>query len=143
MYPHLKKTLELNQKVNFDPKKSVAFEKSKGRSTIKQLIEDQEEEREEKTSQFKDACIIRFLDGTAKILNEIDFIKEFKRSKSSSYWKTIECIQTCIKSKIGMGHHIYIDYKVKVSQDLGVEQQLAYDYKRYGSKYEAEVQSQA
>lgn len=37
------------------------------------------------------------------MLSDTEFINEFKRSKSNPFWLTISCIQTTIKTKVGLG----------------------------------------
>jgi hypothetical protein len=61
---------------------------------------------------YKDAAIMRFTDGYVKVTNETEFINEFRRRANDGFWKTLESIQTCIKSKIGLGKHIFIPFKV-------------------------------
>ncbi len=39
---------------------------------------------------------------------------EFSRKPSDSYWSTIKCMQTCIKSNSGIGKHFLHTFKVEV-----------------------------
>lgn len=34
---------------------------------------------------------------------------------TSPFWSSVECIQTCIKARCGLGRHIPINFKLKMS----------------------------
>jgi hypothetical protein len=80
------------------------------------------------------------VDGSVKVANEPEFINEFRRRANDSFWKTLECIQTAIKSKIGLGKHFFIPFKVEIKDKSKAECELKYNYKKPGQEYEKEVQ---
>jgi len=47
--------------------------------------------------------VIRFLDGSVKVLSETEFLNEFKKRASEPFWWSIGIIQTAVKSKLGLG----------------------------------------
>lgn len=55
--------------------------------------------------------MIRFTDGTIKILNDTELFDEFKRRGIDPYWSTLNSIQTAVKSKIGNGKPINFTFK--------------------------------
>lgn len=77
-------------------------------------IDENEKDKEERDGRFRDAAVFRYVDGNVKVMNEGEFIKEFKRRNNDLFWRTLECIQTCIKSKVGLGRHFFIPFKVKI-----------------------------
>lgn len=83
--------------------------------------EEDDSEAEEKSAHFKDAGILRFVDGTVKVTNEAEFINEFRRRANDSFWKTLECIQTAIKNKIGLGKHYFVPFKVEIKDKTSAE----------------------
>ena len=67
----------------------------------------------QQTMHYKDAAILRFSDEihSVKVVNESEFINEFRRRNNDPLWKSLECIQTCIKSRFGLGKHFFVDFK--------------------------------
>jgi len=69
-------------------------------------------------------------------------------------WQAIECIQTCIKSNIGIGTHLPIKFSMQVDlndqrlllrqlNEIGVKTTLNYDFKQIGNEYEAIIKEEA
>lgn len=48
-----------------------------------------------------------------KVLNEKDFMRMFSRRRGDNYFKTIECVQSCLKSSKGIGHPLISKFRVK------------------------------
>lgn len=67
--------------------------------------------------------MLRFIDEyeTVKVANETEFINEFRRRANDAFWKSLECIQTCVKSKIGLGKHIFIAFKVQIKKNEPID----------------------
>lgn len=103
------------------------------------MDEDDDTDAEEKSAHFKDAGMLRFVDGSVKVANEAEFINEFRRRANDSFWKTLECIQTAIKSKMGLGKHYFVPFKVELKDKTSVNCELKYNYKKFGKEYEKEV----
>lgn len=98
-----------------------------------------EDEEQDKSAHFKDAAIMRFLDGSVKVTNETEFINEFRRRANDQFWKQLDSIQTCVKSKIGIGRHIFIPFKVQIHKNDTLDQDIVYSYQKFGKEYEKEV----
>jgi hypothetical protein len=69
-------------------------------------------------------------------------------------WRAIECIQTCIKTTLGLGKHLPISFSMQLDLDqqkslltqlsqLNVKTSLEYNYKEIGAEYEAIVDEEA
>ena len=49
---------------------------------------------------------------------------------NDEYWKTINFIQTWIKSKIGIGNHIVIDFYARINQKKH-SRHIQYNFRRF------------
>ena len=69
-------------------------------------------------------------------------------------WNAIECIQTCIKTNLGLGKHLPIHFSMQVDleqqrdmlkqlKDLNVQPNLDYAFKEIGKEYESIVVEEA
>ena len=54
------------------------------------------------------------------------------KSRKNDYWKTVECIQTCLKTSLGIGHHFIVQFEANVRKEDPFEP-LIYDYKKFKS----------
>ena len=74
------------------------------------------------------------------IANENQFVQEITRKQNDPEWKNIKCIQTCIKSKNGIGINYYIKFRLMIPVILAkggdLEQYMKYDYRAIGREYE-------
>lgn len=52
------------------------------------------------------------------------------KSKKNDFWKSVECIQTCLKTQIGIGHHLIVPFEANVKKEDPFEP-INYDYKRF------------
>jgi hypothetical protein len=91
-------------------------------------------------NQEGDVCALK----AVKIATENQFVLEITRKQNDPFWQTLECIQTCIKAKQGVGIHYYVSYSYKVPENMlvkggDIDIDLKYDYKAIGHEYEAEV----
>ena len=55
----------------------------------------------------------------------------FHKRANDDYWKTVSCIQTNIKSKLGCGQPIIIKYYAPLDYEEP-ESEIVYDYKSLG-----------
>ena len=62
--------------------------------------------------------------------NEVEFLKIMAKRTNDEYWKTINFIQTWIKSKIGIGNHIVIDFYARINQKKH-SRHIQYNFRRF------------
>ena len=57
-------------------------------------------------------ALIRFADEhkAVKAVKDAEFLLEFQRRANDDFWTTIECFQTCYKTKFGVGKPIRIEF---------------------------------
>ncbi|CDW75762.1 UNKNOWN [Stylonychia lemnae] len=99
----------------------------------------EDENGDENQQHYKDAAILRDNDGCVKVENESEFISEFRRRANDPFWKSLECIQTCVKSKVGLGKHIFIPFKVEVKNKEHINQEIEYQFDLIGKREEQKV----
>ena len=54
-----------------------------------------------------------------RICNESEFIRfmdTYKPVNVTREWQALECIQACIKAKMGLGRHIPIDFRLELDK---------------------------
>ena len=51
------------------------------------------------------------------MVRDTEFINDFRRRANDDYWKTIDCVQTIVKSKTGIGHPIFILFYAPMKED--------------------------
>jgi len=85
---------------------------------------------------YKDAAIFRFTDeeGTVKVASESEFITIYTKRNGDPFWRSIECVQTCIKTKLGLGKHVHVEFAAKVPIGSIGELDLVFNFKRFGAK---------
>ena len=66
--------------------------------------------------------------ATVKVVSDTEFMNEFKRRANDDFWKTVDCIQTCIKAKTGIGFPIFINFYAPVNPK---EPQKEVDYSEF------------
>jgi hypothetical protein len=72
---------------------------------------------DEKSIYYKDTAVIRFLeDETVKVVRDTEFINEFRRRANDDFWKQLNCIQTCVKAKTGIGHPIFLHFLAPLNE---------------------------
>lgn len=59
---------------------------------------------------YKDVAIFRFLDNKAQVFSDSNFLNIFYKRPNSPYWKTLDYVQTNIKSRVGIGRPIFIKF---------------------------------
>lgn len=93
---------------------------------------------EDHNSHFKDAAILRFNDEfkSVQVANESEFIAEFRRRANDKFWQSLECIQTCVKSRIGLGKHYFKNFKYQVRLPELVDEDCKFDYRQIGKELE-------
>lgn len=50
------------------------------------------------------------IQASVKVVRDTEFINEFRRRANDDFWKTIDCIQTTVKAKTGIGHPIFYPF---------------------------------
>jgi hypothetical protein len=73
---------------------------------------------------------------------------EITRKQNDPFWQSLECIQTCIKAKRGVGTHYFVSYSYKMPSDIiakggDIDIDLKYDYRSIGIEYEADILKKA
>ena len=74
--------------------------------------------------------MIRFLEGHVKVVSDNEFINEFKRRENAHFWKTIDCIHTTVKSKIGIGHPFIFKFYAPIDTKYPNEE-IHYNFKKF------------
>lgn len=91
-----------------------------------------------------DIGIVRFSPESgmaSRIYNQDELAKLLSERHPVGFWNDFECIQACIKSRTGIGHHIPIHF-VMDSQNLASDQVL-YEYQRVGSQIKQKLLQRA
>jgi hypothetical protein len=65
---------------------------------------------------YKDSAIMRFHDDLVKVVRETEFINEFRRRANDDYWKLVNCIQTCVKAKTGVGSPVFLHFVAPINE---------------------------
>ena len=74
------------------------------------------------TNLSKDIAIVRYaldpekykqrtIGDNCQVVNEQTFLAIMNKSKKNDYWKSVECIQTCLKTSLGIGHHFIVQFE--------------------------------
>ena len=91
-----------------------------------------------------------------KVVNEAQFINMMEEKATSRQWRALECIQTCVKSRRGLGKHIPVNFEMQIdyndqlvlqkavkSNDTkflkGKRLALEYDYNAIGKEYRDQI----
>lgn len=53
----------------------------------------------------------------ARVVQDTEFINEFRRRANDEFWKTVDCIQTSVKSKTGIGHPIFVSFYAPINEN--------------------------
>ena len=65
-----------------------------------------------------------------RVLNENQFLKLMAERATSRQWRSVECIQTCVGSKKGLGKHVPIRFTMQLDyNDEKSIKQFLYDGK--------------
>lgn len=67
-----------------------------------------------------------------QVVSDTGFMNTFLKRANDDYWKSISCIQTNIKSKLGCGTPIIIKFYAPINIDEPSEE-IIYDFKSLGS----------
>jgi len=66
-----------------------------------------------------------------QVVNDTGFMNIFHLRAHNEYWKTVRCIQTNIKSKLGCGKPIIIKFYAPIDPQ-NPHQEIQYDFKALG-----------
>lgn len=73
---------------------------------------------------YQDAALIRFKneDSGILVLNETSFYNLLNKHRPNDpYWKQVDSIQTCVKSKVGNGEAITIKFRAPIDEGKPAE----------------------
>ena len=93
---------------------------------------------EKKSAFYQDTAMVRYRvtkerpNYEVKVLKDNEFINEFQIRPNDQYWKTIEVIQTCTKSKTGCGTPIFVHYFAPLDEESPSED-IVYDLSKFPS----------
>ncbi|CDW81558.1 UNKNOWN [Stylonychia lemnae] len=51
-----------------------------------------------------------------KVVKDTEFINEFRRRANDEFWRTVDCIQTSIKAKTGIGIPIFVNFLAPINE---------------------------
>jgi len=51
-----------------------------------------------------------------RVVQDTEFINEFRRRANDDFWRTLDCVQTTVKSKTGIGHPIFIQFYAPINE---------------------------
>ena len=89
----------------------IVFGDKRDRMESPALEREDEVQNDEKSIYYKDTAIFRFMDEQAvKVVRDTEFINEFKRRANDPYWDTLDCIQTSVKARTGLGKPLFVHY---------------------------------
>ena len=92
-------------------------------------------QQEKKLQFFEDFALIRYKDrNEVKVLKEDEFIYAFQKRLNDEYWNKVLLVQTCVKSKLGVGKPIFVHYYAPLNQDNPAEK-IDYSLKNYWDKF--------
>lgn len=74
------------------------------------------------------------LQKLTKPLSENEFLKLMSRRPNDEYWKKVEFIQTCIKSRLGIGTPIVIDFYAKINK-RAPSREIQYDFSKFAKDH--------
>jgi len=65
---------------------------------------------------------------SSESLTNLNFLNLWIRTKSPlKDWQSLECIQSCVKAKFGLGRHIPIHFRMEL--DIAEETQISNEFK--------------
>ena len=71
----------------------------------------------DKSIYYKDVALFRFVDEDAvKVVRDTEFMNEFRRRANDTYWDSIDCIQTCVKAKTGIGQPLFMHFLAPINE---------------------------
>lgn len=96
----------------------TAFSQETARARRLRIQAELEQQRQKATIFYKDVAILRFNDDEqVNVVNEAQFQATFQKRANNDYWKTVNCIQTNVKSKLGIGKPIIIEFSAPLLQE--------------------------
>ena len=72
------------------------------------------------------------VNGDVKIMTEKAFTTDFMRPVNHPFWKSLDVVQTCAKSKIGCGKFLYIHFFAPMNEDKP-NSEIQFDINKYPS----------
>ena len=68
-----------------------------------------------------------------KVVGETEFMEECRRRANAEYWKQVQCIQTTVKARIGLGEPIDVYFEAPIDAE-NPNNTMVYDYKQCGDE---------
>lgn len=85
-----------------------------------------------KSFYYRDLVIVRYKENQrAQVINETQFIKMFLLRNNDPFWRTVDYIQTNVKSQVGLGTPIVIKFYADLAQDPENPGKLKYDLEQF------------
>ena len=72
-----------------------------------------------------------------KLLTKLNLFKIFLQRNNDPFWKTVDYVQTNIKSQVGIGTPIVIKFYADL-ENKNDDNRLIYDHERFGEDHEIE-----
>ncbi|CAI2381583.1 unnamed protein product [Moneuplotes crassus] len=111
------KTIKINLKIQ------DKIEKKLKRKQVEELML-------EKITVNHDAAIYWYRDGRTKVATDNELAESLKLRSIDSFWKQIYCIQTIVRSKVGLGKPIFVKFVAPIDLN-NPENMIEYDYKSF------------
>ena len=64
-----------------------------------------------------------------KVVRDTEFMNEFRRRANDSFWENIDCIQTCVKAKTGIGVPIFVHFMAPIKENEVPNKPIEYNFK--------------
>ena len=87
----------------------------------------------------RDSAVFRFRNGTTRVVGDVELAETFKKRGNDDFWREIYCIQSIVKSKIGIGQHIFVDFVAPINEDSPYIE-IPYNFRQYGNDSELEIE---
>ena len=85
---------------------------------------------------YRDLALIRFNENeNAQVVNENQFLKIFLLRNNDPFWKTIDYVQTNVKSQVGIGTPIVIKFYADL-EPKNKDNRLSYNHSKFGKESE-------
>lgn len=90
---------------------------------------------EEEDWNNRDSAVFRYRNGTTRVVGDVELAEAFKKRGNDDFWKEIYCIQTIVKSKIGIGQHIFVDFVAPFDKSSPYYE-IKYDFRQFKNEEE-------
>lgn len=71
-----------------------------------------------KSHLYLDVALVRYRNSEqVRVLKDNEFIKEFQTRPNDDYWRRVEVVQTCLKSRCGVGTPIFVEFVAPIDPE--------------------------